>query len=462
MDQADAAATDRDAGPAPAPFAERLERLAALPAAPGPRQKVFDARDLADPRIDFVIRHCLGRTPQIKPRLWEAARIYDLLAQAGALRADARGLSFGSGREVVLYAIANSCARLTATDLYTADTSWGNARTADAAAYVLTNPPMPVDAARLSVRSMDARSIGFPDAGFDFAYSVSSFEHFGDDDDFIAHLSEVRRVLRPGGVYVFTTEVRFAMETRRTRGNYAFALPHLLDLFDSAGMRAEPAIDMRQADWAENEPRPPAGVLAFGMAAQLNESFAVRDFSGDISAAVCFVLRPGKGPRPRIIGLEGAIGRQEARRRRATARRFLDWTPINPFGFAASGRSPFCDLFVEPRAPQPDSGTVFATTYVCVGEGPAEARVTLVDSTAGVSDGEVAVVLMRRARDGDAFTPVARERVRFAPGEKAARQITFAFDATDDASYAIQGSKPAGSGPVMLGAIEVLLRRARG
>lgn len=87
---------------------------------------------------------------------------------------------------------------------------------------------------------------------------------------------------------------------------------------------------------------------------------------------------------------------------------------------------------------------------------------TLVDSTAGVSDGEVAVVLMRRARDGDAFTPVARERVRFAPGEKAARQITFAFDATDDASYAIQGSKPAGSGPVMLGAIEVLLRRARG
>lgn len=53
----------------------------------------------------------------------------------------------------------------------------------------------------------DARNLQFPDACFDYAISEHLVEHLS-VEDFHKHLEEVRRVLKPGGCYLFFTPSR--------------------------------------------------------------------------------------------------------------------------------------------------------------------------------------------------------------------------------------------------------------
>src|SRR4029453_7961428 len=114
---------------------------------------------------------------------------------AGAPRPDSRGISFGSGQEPLIFPLAAASAHLTVTDLYSDSTAWTVARTADPLAFVLEAAPADFDCDRLAVAAMDMRHIKFPDGSFDYAYSISAFEHIGEDADFLRHLREVRRVL---------------------------------------------------------------------------------------------------------------------------------------------------------------------------------------------------------------------------------------------------------------------------
>ena len=50
----------------------------------------------------------------------------------------------------------------------------------------------------------DARSLNFTDNTFDFAVSHDVIEHIS-EEDFLAHLGEVARILKPGGSYLFWT-----------------------------------------------------------------------------------------------------------------------------------------------------------------------------------------------------------------------------------------------------------------
>ena len=53
---------------------------------------------------------------------------------------------------------------------------------------------------------MDMRRIEAKDESFDLVWSSSSIEHLGSTNEIRASLREVARVLRPGGVHLFTTE----------------------------------------------------------------------------------------------------------------------------------------------------------------------------------------------------------------------------------------------------------------
>ncbi|MGB9593686.1 MAG: class I SAM-dependent methyltransferase, partial [Anaerolineae bacterium] len=53
----------------------------------------------------------------------------------------------------------------------------------------------------------DARNLPFPDACFDYVVSEHLVEHLS-AEDFIKHLTEVHRVLNPGGCYLFFTPSR--------------------------------------------------------------------------------------------------------------------------------------------------------------------------------------------------------------------------------------------------------------
>jgi hypothetical protein len=101
---------------------------------------------------------------------------------------------------------------------------------------------------------MDMRDLKFPDDSFDFCWSTGAFEHIGEDEDFRRHFSEVHRVLRPGGVYAFTTAVVFGPQTLRVPHNYYFHPDHLINLLHESPLHAEPEFDCRVTDHLFNRP----------------------------------------------------------------------------------------------------------------------------------------------------------------------------------------------------------------
>ncbi len=92
------------------------------------------------------------------------------------------------------------------------------------------NPSLAIDAIRreppLPVARMSGDRLGFADAMFDLVLSFDVFEHIADSD---AHLSEVHRVLRPGGIYALQTPNKWTnsvFETIRWRSFTAWKQDH--------------------------------------------------------------------------------------------------------------------------------------------------------------------------------------------------------------------------------------------
>jgi len=125
------------------------------------------------------------------------------------LQAGARVLEIGSGRGTLLAALRQRGVRAVGIE--------PNASLAIDA--IRRQPPAPV--ARMS-----GDRLGFPDATFDLVLSFDVFEHIADSD---AHLDEVRRVLRPNGVYALQTPNKWTnsvFETIRWRSFTAWKRDH--------------------------------------------------------------------------------------------------------------------------------------------------------------------------------------------------------------------------------------------
>jgi SAM-dependent methyltransferase len=224
--------------------------------------KLCDAADWFRPEVDRIIRDDFEDVPRFHRKQWEFAVIYRELEQRGLLRDDCSGISFGSGTEHLLYSIARRVKHIWATDLYGATAAWDIVRTESALELIRSRAPFPYPEERISAKTMDMREIDFPDGTFDFAYSSCAIEHIGKRDDFIRHLREVSRVLKPGGVYAFTTELTYADRTVELEGNYYFSRSLLEDIIRGSGLDSDPEFDASLTDHRINTPLPVE--LSFG------------------------------------------------------------------------------------------------------------------------------------------------------------------------------------------------------
>lgn len=206
--------------------------------------KVCDAADWFAPDFSSIISSELHEVPGFHRKQWEFAIIFDRLQKAGMLRDDAGGISFGAGREPLLYALANHVKQISATDFYSESATQPDACAGNLDAFVRGTPPFPSRVDRLSARLMDMRQIEFPDESFDFACSSSAARHIGGWDDLKAHLSEVKRVLKPGGVCVMTTDFIYGPPIH-TPGGMKFDAEGLERLLQVSGMDYRPIIDCR-------------------------------------------------------------------------------------------------------------------------------------------------------------------------------------------------------------------------
>jgi SAM-dependent methyltransferase len=160
---------------------------------------------------------------------WEFAQVLLGLEVLGVLRADALVLSVAAGHEEVVYEMTNHVRWVFATDIYGTGpfTGW------EADMTMLRDPDafarLPYNRRRLVVQYMDALDLRFEDGVFDAVYSLSSIEHFGGADGVRLALTEQTRVVKPGGIVAFTTEVIINGADEFEEGHLLLSTPEQLD-----------------------------------------------------------------------------------------------------------------------------------------------------------------------------------------------------------------------------------------
>lgn len=406
--------------------------------------KVCDGADWFDPELKAVIDGDLRELARFHRKQWEFAMILLALRRRGALRPDAVGLSMGAGKERLLYAVAHNVRRVVATDLYDPGTEWDKARTADPDRYIKEDKPFPVDDAKLEGLRMDMRSLDFEDATFDFCYSSCAIEHIGGREDFLKHLSEAHRVLKPGGVYALTTELHYGAETIEHAHNYYFSPGYLRDLVAESDFAADPEIDARIAHHRINYPLPPnldrlcfhgpdgLGNRLLGEAPHVQLLLGRHPFT-----SVSVVLKKEAGARRQgpicFSGLEES--REFLGHGLAAYRDWIEQSRVSlePFAFAGQADLPLAH----------EGDTVFHTEYEWFGGARRTFAVSLEVAAAG--EGATIDLMVHRAStlQPNDVSCVATEPVVLAASAKAARDLTVQADA--DHRYAVLGRVTKGS-----------------
>lgn len=198
--------------------------------------KICDAGDWFDPEIKLIIENELRETARFHRKQWEFAMIFLTLQKFELLKEQNVGLSLGGGNERVLFSIARHIKKLFVTDLYDDSTSWDCARTGDPDEFIKASKPFPVDDTKIKALKMDMRKLDFADNTFDFCYSSCAIEHIGEYQDFLQHFNEVNRVLKPGGIYVLTTELQFGEETITDENNFIFTKDYIAKLISESDL----------------------------------------------------------------------------------------------------------------------------------------------------------------------------------------------------------------------------------
>ena len=139
-------------------------------------------------------------------KLWEYAQTLKGLTELGAIHPDAFVLSVAGGHEDPAYELTNHVRWVFLTDIYGAGDFSGGEAVPDVLVAPEKYARLPFRRNRLVVQYMDALDLRFENDTFDAVFCLSSVEHFGGPEKVMDGLSEMRRVLKPGGILALTTE----------------------------------------------------------------------------------------------------------------------------------------------------------------------------------------------------------------------------------------------------------------
>jgi SAM-dependent methyltransferase len=180
--------------------------------------KVCNLEDFADPELRGWILEIFGHdrerfgedfpTRHEYRKYWEIAMTAMAFSRCGLLDASAEILGVGAGNEPTLFWLTNHARRVFATDLYLDRGEWKESANSSMLVSPQDHWPFPWQPRRLVVQHMNALDLRYEDSSFDAIFSSSSLEHFGTWKDIQHAMSEMHRVLRPGGLLCLSTEVR--------------------------------------------------------------------------------------------------------------------------------------------------------------------------------------------------------------------------------------------------------------
>jgi len=172
-----------------------------------PCTQLADIDDLAEPP-DIALAELLPPESTFRRRRrkwWEMVFLAQSAQACGCLDGQAKAIGLGVGREPLIFYFARHCAEVLATDIYSAEATWQEAKETDLSGlHEHASFDYPRD--HVSFRHADMRDLGVPDASYDFAWSCSSIEHIPTLKDLLRVFEELYRVLKPGGYAFLTTE----------------------------------------------------------------------------------------------------------------------------------------------------------------------------------------------------------------------------------------------------------------
>lgn len=200
--------------------------------------------DISDWRLGPMLRALaeLHEDVRIHRKAWEFGKLLGGLQQLGCIHPGATGISVGAGTERPLFWLADRIQRIVATDLYETEIGkwgWGSEFLREKSCYW----HWPYRREALDVRNMPGTQLDFPDGSFDFAYSLSSIEHFGGHEAARNSVREMARVTKPGGIVCVVTELLLSRNPTPERFTYE-ELRHFL-LQGNGLALVEPEIDLR-------------------------------------------------------------------------------------------------------------------------------------------------------------------------------------------------------------------------